>query len=115
MDPVTQQARDLLSQRLKTIESEARSVQTALNALDRGNGNGKSTARRRPARQSVKGGKRPAQALRLIKANPGIKIPELAKKMKLKNPNYLYRIIPDLPVEKDGDGRLTVKSEPQAA
>jgi hypothetical protein len=51
-------------------------------------------------------GTRSAQALRLVKANPGITIPELAKKMGIKQ-NYLYRVLPTL--EKDGkvrrDGR----------
>ena len=44
-------------------------------------------------------GTRAAQAHKLVKANPGITIPELAKKMKIKQ-NYLYRVLPSL--ERDG-------------
>lgn len=40
-------------------------------------------------------GTRAAQAQRLVKANPGITIPELAKKMGIKQ-NYLYRVLPTL-------------------
>ena len=52
-------------------------------------------------------GTRGKQALSLIERNPGISIPELAKKMKIQQ-NYLYRVVPDLQkqglVRKDGRG-----------
>ena len=38
--------------------------------------------------------------MKLIKENPGIGVAELGKKMRLKAPNYLYRVLPDL--EKEG-------------
>jgi DNA-binding IclR family transcriptional regulator len=38
------------------------------------------------------------QAVRLIKANPGITAAEVAKKMRIK-PNYLYRVLGDLQKE----------------
>lgn len=44
-------------------------------------------------------GKRAQQALKLVAAQPGITIPDLAKSMKIQ-PNYLYRVMPTL--EKDG-------------
>jgi hypothetical protein len=44
-------------------------------------------------------GKRAQQALDLVKGQPGITIPELAKAMKIQ-PNYLYRVLPSL--EQDG-------------
>jgi MarR family len=62
------------------------------------------TSSRRGRRRG--GGKRAAEALKLVRANPGITIPELAGKMKM-DQNYLYRVLPAL--ERDGlvrrDGR----------
>lgn len=40
-------------------------------------------------------GTRAAQALDLVRARPGITIPELAEAMEIKQ-NYLYRVMPDL-------------------
>ena len=52
-------------------------------------------------------GTRGAEALALVKATPGITIPELAEKMGIKQ-NYLYRVLPGLAedglVAKDGRG-----------
>jgi hypothetical protein len=52
-------------------------------------------------------GARGAEALALVKANPGITIPEIAEKMGIKQ-NYLYRVLPGLAedglVVKDGRG-----------
>jgi hypothetical protein len=52
-------------------------------------------------------GTRGAEALALVKASPGITIPELAAKMGIKQ-NYLYRVLPGLAddglVAKDGRG-----------
>ena len=52
-------------------------------------------------------GTRGAEALALVKASPGITIPELAEKMGIKQ-NYLYRVLPGLAedglVAKDGRG-----------
>jgi hypothetical protein len=52
-------------------------------------------------------GTRGAEALALVKANPGITIPEIAAKMGIKQ-NYLYRVLPGLAedglVVKDGRG-----------
>jgi hypothetical protein len=55
-----------------------------------------STGRRGRPRGS---GTRGKQALELVRANPGISIPELADKMGIKQ-NYLYRVLPGL--QKDG-------------
>jgi len=67
----------------------------------------KSTASgRRPGRRKGSGN-RSAQALRLVKGQPGITIPELAAKMDIKQ-NYLYRVLPALEqegkVRKQGKG-----------
>jgi hypothetical protein len=52
-------------------------------------------------------GTRANEALALVKQNPGIKIPEIAEKMGIKQ-NYLYRVLPSLAedglVIKDGRG-----------
>lgn len=63
-----------------------------------------------------RGSKRAAEALVLIKANPGITIAELAEKMGIKH-NYLYRVLPALAQEgrivKDGRGwRATPHAQP---
>jgi hypothetical protein len=70
-------------------------------------------ARRRPATQGGRRGRpkgsgtRGAEALALVKENPGITIPEIAEKMGIKQ-NYLYRVLPGLAddglVVKDGRG-----------
>lgn len=62
-----------------------------------------SPARATAARPSRRGRGRPRggannrtrQALTLIGKNPGITIPQLAEKLKIK-PSYLYRVIPEL-------------------
>jgi hypothetical protein len=52
-------------------------------------------------------GTRAAEALALVKANPGITVPEIAEKMGIKQ-NYLYRVLPALAADglvvKDGRG-----------
>jgi hypothetical protein len=78
-------------------------------------------AQRRPARTAAKpniasrgrrgrpkgSGTRGAEALALVKASPGITIPQIAEKMGIKQ-NYLYRVLPGLAddglVIKDGHG-----------
>jgi hypothetical protein len=73
----------------------------------------KSSAKRRSSSGSGRRGRpkgsgtRGAEALALVKASPGITIPELAEKMGIKQ-NYLYRVLPGLAedglVAKDGRG-----------
>ena len=65
---------------------------------------GKGTGRRgRPKGSGTRG----AEALALVRDNPGITIPEIAEKMGIKQ-NYLYRVLPGLAedglVRKDGRG-----------
>jgi hypothetical protein len=61
---------------------------------------------RRPGRPKGSG-PRGTKALELVKASPGITIPQLADKMGIKQ-NYLYRVMPGLAeaglVRKDGRG-----------
>ncbi len=58
-------------------------------------GGGSGTGRRGRPRGS---GTRAVQALELVKARPGITIPELAEAMGIKQ-NYLYRVMPTLAEE----------------
>jgi hypothetical protein len=93
------QAKTLLERRLRELDDERKQVQAALAGL------GKSAARRAPSRPSSRrrrrrGGTRADQAVKIITQNPGITVSELGKKMRLKHPNYLYRVLPDL--QKDG-------------
>jgi hypothetical protein len=92
------QARTLLERRLKELDDERRQVEAALAGLGksarRGRGRPPATSRRRR-----RGNTRADQAVKLITDNPGIKVSELGKKMKLNHPNYLYRVLPDLQKE----------------
>jgi len=53
------------------------------------------------------GGTRAAQALDLVRSQPGITIPQIAESLKIE-PNYLYRVMPKLvsdgEVKRDGQG-----------
>jgi len=93
------QARTLLERRLKELDDERKQVEAALAGLGksarRSPGRPRSTGRRRR-----RGNTRADQAVKIIGENPGIKVSELGKKMKLNHPNYLYRVLPDL--EKEG-------------
>jgi hypothetical protein len=66
----------------------------------------KRSAKGRPGRRKGTG-KRSAETLALIQAQPGITVPELATKMDIKQ-NYLYRVLPGLEqegkVDKQGRG-----------
>src|SRR6266540_4815829 len=93
------QARTLLERRLRELDDERKQVEAALAGLGksakRGPGRTRGAGRRRR-----RGSTRADQAVKLITDNPGIKVSELGKRMKLNHPNYLYRILPDL--EKEG-------------
>lgn len=113
---------------LKPLVDEYHRLEAAVTALA-GVGNGVVTAR--PARKTTaprrrsgstgtgkrgrpKGsGQRGKQALELVKAKPGITIPEIADDMGIKQ-NYLYRVLPGL----QQDGLVTKKGKgwyPKAA
>ncbi|MEK6327745.1 MAG: winged helix-turn-helix transcriptional regulator [Actinomycetota bacterium] len=102
------QAADLLKTRIRELEGELSKLQRALSSLTdgrqgrRGPGRprGSSATSRTTARpRRRRRGTRADQAVRLIKANPGISASEVAKRMRIK-PNYLYRVLGDL--EKEG-------------
>ncbi len=55
--------------------------------------------RRRPGRpRGRRSGTRGAQALDLVRSQPGITIPQIAESLKIE-PNYLYRVMPKLVAE----------------
>jgi len=80
-------------------------AERALSGMDDGAASTKVSAPRRARRAAGAGGGRRGrprgsgtrgqQALDLVRAQPGITIPELAEKMGIKQ-NYLYRVMPDL-------------------
>jgi hypothetical protein len=95
-------AKALLEERRDELNRELHQIERALSGLGgrarrgpgrpRGSGGGRRRKRR--------GGTRADQAVKLIGENPGIGVSDLGKKMKLKAPNYLYRVLPEL--EKEG-------------
>ena len=103
-----------IEKRLKELRAEQDALESALSALGgiaakakRGPGRprgsrSRTTSKRRGARNS-----RAAQALALVKAQPGVTIPAMAKEMGIAAP-YLYRVLPKLAdegkVKKDGSG-----------
>ena len=72
----------------------------ARGAAPRGSGNGR---RGRPRGS----GTRATQAFELVKARPGITIPELAEAMGIKQ-NYLYRVMPHSPTRARSPSRVRV-------
>ena len=62
-----------------------------------------STARRRSTngrrRRGRRGGTRAQQALKVVRDNPGITVSDLARKLNIKQPNYLYRVMNQLQAE----------------
>lgn len=98
-------------QELKPLVEEYHRLEAAAQALDGVGATATAAAkpRSRSARSTSTGagrrgrprgsGTRGRQALELVRANPGITIPELADRMGIKQ-NYLYRVLPGL--QKDG-------------
>ncbi len=96
-------ARALLEERRDELNKELRQIETAISGLGGGRKRGPGRPRgstSTPRRRRRRGGSRADQAVKIISDNPGIGVAELGKKMHLKAPNYLYRVLPDL--EKEG-------------
>jgi CRP-like cAMP-binding protein len=92
--------------RLATLEDEVSRLRAARAALvggatQRRRGRAASTPHKTTAAPSTNGGAgrggntRASQALALVRARPGITIPEIAKELGIE-PNYLYRVMPKL-------------------
>ena len=79
----------------------------ALDGVDRPKRAASSPRRGRRGRPRGSGGTS-AKALATIRQNPGITVTELARELKMRHPNYLYRVLPQLEsqgaVRKDGKG-----------
>jgi hypothetical protein len=93
------QARVLLEQRRDELRRELSQIESAISGLAgrrRGPGRPRGAGGRRRRRR---GGTRAEQAVKIITENPGINASELSRKMRLKAPNYLYRVLPDLQKE----------------
>jgi sugar-specific transcriptional regulator TrmB len=100
------QAASILKGRIDDLQAELAKLQRALSSLTDGRQGRRGPGRPRnsgaaapPRRRARRGGTRADQAVKLIKANPGITASEIAKKMRIK-PNYLYRVLGDLQKEK---------------
>lgn len=119
-----------IDSRLKELQDEVSKLQAARSALVGGSRrpgrparaastattSGSTRARRRgPGRPRGRrgGNTRANQALELVRAQPGITIPQVAEAMKIE-PNYLYRVMPKLVSEglitRDGQGWHPAKS-----
>jgi DNA invertase Pin-like site-specific DNA recombinase len=101
------QAAALLKDRITELEGELAKLQRALSNLTEGRQGRRGPGRPRGSRTTTtrprtrrrrRGGTRADQAVKLIKANPGISASEVARKMKIQ-PNYLYRVLGDLQKE----------------
>src|SRR6478672_6472642 len=98
------EAASLLRTRLRELDGERKKLERALANLTggrlgrRGPGRPPGSGRKAAAPRRRRSGTRADQAVRLIKANPGITASEVAKKMRIK-PNYLYRVLGDLQKE----------------
>jgi hypothetical protein len=94
---------------LKPLHDEYLTLQKAKEALDGVDRprRAASPGRRRRGRPRGSGGTS-AKALAAIRQNPGITVSELARQLKMRHPNYLYRVLPQLEaqgaVRKDGNG-----------
>jgi DNA invertase Pin-like site-specific DNA recombinase len=107
------EAANLLKERIRELDTERRKLERALANLTggrvgrRGPGRPPGSKDGASRRRGRRGGTRSDQAVRLIKANPGITASEVAKKMRIQ-PNYLYRVLGDL--QKDGKVKKSGRS-----
>jgi DNA invertase Pin-like site-specific DNA recombinase len=106
------EAANLLKERIRELDTERRKLERALANLTGGRvgrrGPGRPPGSKDGAsRRRRRGGTRSDQAVRLIKANPGISASEIAKKMRIQ-PNYLYRVLGDL--QKEGKVKKSGRS-----
>lgn len=107
MNPDVDEARQLLEARASELRVELDRIEEAIRSLNGSTESGSSPtvpARRRTRRD---------QALELIARNPGITIKEIAARMGLRGPHYLYRVLPALEREKlisrKGDGYRAIR------
>lgn len=103
----TEQIRKLIKDQLAELEKERKDLEEALRKLGgrgrqaarRGRGPGRPPGSGRKQRRRRKGGTRAEQAVKVVKANPGISAGDVAKELKIK-PNYVYRVMSELVADK---------------
>ena len=103
----TQEIKKLLQERLAELEKERKALEQALKNLGgkaastarRGRGPGRPPGSGKKRRRRRKGGTRGEQAVKIVKANPGISAGEVAKQLKIQ-PNYVYRVMSELVADK---------------
>jgi len=100
---VLDQARSLIEDRIKELDSERERLERTLADITggrvgrrrpgrpRGSTTRRAAGRKRGRRRST----RADQAVKHVKANPGITASDVAKKMRIQ-PNYVYRVMGDL-------------------
>jgi hypothetical protein len=95
---------------LKPLHDEYLTLQKAKEALEgveRPKRSAAGARRGRRGRPRGSGGTS-KKALAVIRKNPGITVSQLARELKMRHPNYLYRVLPQLEsqgaVRKDGTG-----------
>ena len=94
---------------LKPLHDEYLTLQKAREALDGVDRPRRGASPRKGRRGRPRGsGGTSNRALEAIRKNPGITVSELARELKMRHPNYLYRVLPQLEaqgaVRKDGKG-----------
>lgn len=117
MPDVVTEVRSALEKRLRELEPIVKEHTRIKDALERltsavaparpggAKRDGGATTTKRPARTGARrgrprgGGTRSAEALQLVKDQPGITVSEMAKKIGI-SPNYLYRVLPQLEADK---------------
>jgi LysM repeat protein len=92
MNADVEEARQLLQARASELRDELTKIEDAISSLDESPAGAPATQTRRKSRRE--------QALELIARNPGITIKEIASRMGLNGPHYLYRVLPALEREK---------------
>jgi len=94
---------------LKPLHDEYLTLQKAREALDGVDRPRRGASARKGRRGRPRGsGGTSKKALEAIRKNPGITVSQLARELKMRHPNYLYRVLPQLEaqgaVRKDGKG-----------
>lgn len=94
---VLDQASELLKRRIKELDDEKARLERALSDLTGGRIGRRGPGRPRGSKSAGgrRRGTRAAQALKLVKDNPGITAGEIAKRMGIA-PNYVYRVMGEL-------------------
>jgi hypothetical protein len=129
LDETRRQIGDRLKE-LKPLVDEYRRLEVAAAALDGGapaappKQRGSASPRRRGTPTGARRGRpkgsgtRAREALEMVRANPGITIPEIAQRMGIRQ-NYLYRVLPGLAddgaVTKNGNGWFPKEAAGHAA